>query len=68
MYKRQVTQRRREALGLDHAGYEPGTDRALDRRAARGGVSMAELQGLFIRFPDDPRAAVDAWAAEHGIV
>lgn len=67
-YVHTVTQRRREALGLDHAGYEPGTDRAVDRRAARGGVSMAELQGLFIRFPDDPRAAVDAWAAEHGIV
>lgn len=67
-YVHTVMQRRREALGLDHAGYEPGTDRAVDRRAARGGVSMAELQGLFIRFPDDPRAAVDAWAAEHGIV
>lgn len=32
--------------------------------AASGGVSMAELQGLFIRFPDDPRAAVDAFQIE----
>ncbi|PWN93260.1 hypothetical protein FA10DRAFT_263930 [Acaromyces ingoldii] len=32
--------------------------------ASRGGVSMAELQGLFIRFPDDPRAAVDAFRQE----
>lgn len=33
--------------------------------AAAGGVSMAELQGLFIRFPDDPRAAVEAFVAEN---
>lgn len=32
--------------------------------ASRGGVSMAELQGLFIRFPDDPRAAVEAFQRE----
>lgn len=31
--------------------------------AARGGVSMAELQGLFIQFPDDGRAAVAAFSA-----
>lgn len=29
--------------------------------AARGGVSMAELQGLFIQFPDDGPAAVEAF-------
>lgn len=33
--------------------------------AAVGGVSMAELQGLFIRFPDDPRAAVQAFLSEN---
>ena len=33
--------------------------------AASGGVSMAELQGLFIRFPDDPQAAVDAFVNEN---
>ncbi|SPC61810.1 related to BCS1 - mitochondrial protein of the AAA family of ATPases [Ustilago sp. UG-2017b] len=33
--------------------------------AALEGVSMAELQGLFIRFPDDPRAAVEAFVAEN---
>jgi chaperone BCS1 len=32
--------------------------------AARGGVSMAELQGLFIRYPDDPRAAVNAFQSQ----
>lgn len=34
------------------------------RAAASGGVSMAELQGLFIRFPDDPRAAIEAFRIE----
>ncbi|SPO27919.1 related to BCS1 - mitochondrial protein of the AAA family of ATPases [Ustilago trichophora] len=33
--------------------------------AAAGGVSMAELQGLFIRFPDDPKAAVEAFVTEN---
>ncbi|EPQ26424.1 uncharacterized protein PFL1_06072 [Pseudozyma flocculosa PF-1] len=33
--------------------------------AASGGVSMAELQGLFIRFPDDPRGAVEAFKLEN---
>ncbi|PWZ01156.1 hypothetical protein BCV70DRAFT_199523 [Testicularia cyperi] len=32
--------------------------------AASGGVSMAELQGLFIRFPDEPHAAVEAFVQE----
>ncbi|KAN0061938.1 Complex III assembly protein translocase and chaperone [Thecaphora frezii] len=32
--------------------------------AATGGVSMAELQGLFIRFPDDPRGAIEAFKLE----
>ena len=62
---RSATARRRMALGLDERGHEPGTQPAVTRRAARGGVSMAELQGLFIRFPDDPRAAVEAFAAEN---
>ena len=61
--------RRRRALGLDDSGrvLKKG-EKELEMRsairpmpAARGGVSMAELQGLFIRFPDDPRAAVDAF-------
>lgn len=33
--------------------------------SASGGVSMAELQGLFIRFPDDPRTAVEAFVSEN---
>lgn len=33
--------------------------------AASGGVSMAELQGLFIRFPDDPQAAAKAFMGEN---
>ncbi|PWN52524.1 hypothetical protein IE53DRAFT_385035 [Violaceomyces palustris] len=32
--------------------------------AASGGVSMAELQGLFIRFPDDPEGAIQAFEVE----
>lgn len=35
--------------------------------AARGGVSMAELQGLFIRFPDNPKDALDAFKEENGV-
>ena len=66
-YVDEVTKRRRHALGLDASGYDPGSNRTLDRRAARGGVSMAELQGLFIRYPDDPHVAVDAWAVEQGL-
>lgn len=62
-----VTSQRRAALGLDETGHVPGTDLRVDRRAARGGVSMAELQGLFIRYPDDPRQAVAAFAHEHGL-
>lgn len=65
VHVRSATARRRQALGLDERGHEPGTQPAVTRRAARGGVSMAELQGLFIRFPDDPRAAVEAFAVEN---
>ncbi|WFD38608.1 Complex III assembly protein translocase and chaperone [Malassezia japonica] len=69
-----ATRRRRAALHLDEDGHtreEPKEVRAArpgfwPRPAARGGVSMAELQGLFIRFPDDPHAAVRAFAEENG--
>lgn len=69
----QATQRRRAALHLDADGYAPGEGKEVraarsgfwPRPAARGGVSMAELQGLFIRFPDDPHAAVQAFAEEN---
>ena len=68
-----ATQRRRAALGLDAEGYAPGDHHEVraarhgfwPRPAARGGVSMAELQGLFIRFPDDPHAAVRAFGEEN---
>lgn len=59
--------RRRKQSGLNDAGRQPGDDEqtrvnaSSPLPAARGGVSMAELQGLFIRFPDDPRAAVEAF-------
>lgn len=63
--------RRRRALGLDDSGRVlVGGEKevVLEKQnairpmpAARGGVSMAELQGLFIRYPDDPRAALDAF-------
>ncbi|WFD25878.1 Complex III assembly protein translocase and chaperone [Malassezia nana] len=66
-YVRKATAQRRQALGLDERGHEPGTDPSVTRRAARGGVSMAELQGLFIRFPDDPHAAIEAFATENGL-
>lgn len=68
-----ATQRRRKALHLDKDGHAPDEPPAArtarpgfwPRPAARGGVSMAELQGLFIRFPDDPHAAVQAFAEEN---
>ncbi|UZJ57185.1 hypothetical protein CBS101457_006505 [Exobasidium rhododendri] len=65
--------RRRRACGLDDEG-RIALDKTGDgfksvrsasavrpRPAARGGVSMAELQGLFIRYPDDPKLAVAAF-------
>lgn len=60
-----ATQQRRQALGLDARGYEPGQGGPTSRCAARGGVSMAELQGLFVRFPDSPALAVEAFSREH---
>ncbi|CBQ68803.1 related to BCS1-mitochondrial protein of the AAA family of ATPases [Sporisorium reilianum SRZ2] len=54
---------RRSALGLGPDG-RPTNDVGSPEPAASGGVSMAELQGLFIRFPDDPRAAVEAFINE----
>jgi len=41
------------------------TSAAAPKPAARGGVSMAELQGLFIRFPGDVREAVRAFEEEN---
>ena len=55
--------RRRTRLGLDPSGRRESTGMG-PRPAASGGVSMAELQGLFIRFPDDPRAAIQAFQSE----
>lgn len=45
----------------------PTTTQRVNRPApaSSGGVSMAELQGLFIRFPDDPQAAVEAFVNEN---
>ncbi|WFD43181.1 Complex III assembly protein translocase and chaperone [Malassezia psittaci] len=68
-----ATQRRRAALHLDAEGYPAEYAKEVraarsgfwPRPAARGGVSMAELQGLFIHFPDDPMAAVRAFAEEN---
>ena len=70
----EATQRRRRALGLEPDGRakeapsqppQRGLPQFWPRPAARGGVSMAELQGLFIRFPDDPNSAVQAFAQEN---
>lgn len=68
--------RRRRALGLDDDGRFSAAELADEEEtriktsramriqpAARGGVSMAELQGLFIQNPDDGRAAVAAFQA-----
>ncbi|TKY89122.1 hypothetical protein EX895_001653 [Sporisorium graminicola] len=61
---------RRALLGLGPDGRrsrDVGASERADSRpapAASGGVSMAEIQGLFIRFPDGPRAAVEAFINE----
>ena len=63
--------RRRATLGLDPSGHAPvlaDEGKGFPLRmmpAASGGVSMAELQGLFIRFPDDPRGAIEAFRIEN---
>lgn len=70
---------RRKALGLDPSGRYLTTPSSASetplaaaqrvaigpRPPARGGVSMAELQGLFIRYPDDPQTAVKAFIEEN---
>lgn len=65
----EVTQRRRRVLRLNKDGLRedtaPGALPHWPQAAARGGVSMAELQGLFIRFADDPHGAVAAFAQEN---
>ncbi|KDN52584.1 hypothetical protein K437DRAFT_231915 [Tilletiaria anomala UBC 951] len=73
------SQRRRAVLGLDPSGRQrlakgdrdASKDASQQMRqtigpdpAASGGVSMAELQGLFIRFPEDPKAAIAAFKVE----
>lgn len=66
---------RRRELGLDDSGRFPrsqqqevpaaeapsmkGRTKATPLPAKRGGVSMAELQGLFIRYPADPKGAIE---------
>ena len=67
----QETARRRTLLGLDASGRPPRA--ALGARtnahppAAQGGVSMAELQGLFIRFPETPDEAIRVFTEESEI-
>ncbi|WFD35799.1 Complex III assembly protein translocase and chaperone [Malassezia cuniculi] len=64
-----VTARRRRALDLNEDGHQDESSTGMPphwpQAAARGGVSMAELQGLFIRFADDPHAAVEAFVHEN---
>ncbi|WFD31039.1 Complex III assembly protein translocase and chaperone [Malassezia sp. CBS 17886] len=74
-YVEGVTRQRRRALHLNADGYPDSSagmtgprGGPLPRPAARGGVSMAELQGLFIRFAEDPHAAVQAFGAENHFV
>ena len=56
----------RESAGKEDAPAKQGKKMTAlgPRPAAAGGVSMAELQGLFIRYPDDPRAALEAFKQE----
>lgn len=65
----EVTLRRRRVLQLNEAGHHEGSASGAlphwPKAAARGGVSMAELQGLFIRFADDPHGAVAAFEHEN---
>ncbi|KAK0548434.1 Complex III assembly protein translocase and chaperone [Tilletia horrida] len=62
------SERRREALGLDRATGRPINPSALaalrDWKLGRGGVSMAEVQGWFIREPESAAKACDAWEQE----
>ncbi len=74
-----VAKRRRQTLGLDASGrqrsgavgqeqqHQAGRTSIGPRAAAAGGVSMAELQGLFIRYPEDPRAALEAFKQESAV-
>ena len=65
----EVTLRRRRVLQLNETGHREGSASGAlphwPKAAARGGVSMAELQGLFIRFADDPHGAVAAFEHEN---
>ncbi|PWN20346.1 hypothetical protein BCV69DRAFT_260314, partial [Microstroma glucosiphilum] len=58
-----VSQLRRRELNLDPSGptvtARKSRTKAAPLPAKRGGMSMAELQGLFIRYPSDPRGAVE---------
>lgn len=64
----QETARRRALLGLDASGRPPLAALAARTNAhppaAQGGVSMAELQGLFIRFPEAPGEAIRVFEEE----
>ncbi|CAO1627041.1 unnamed protein product [Jaminaea pallidilutea] len=58
----QSAQRHQEADGEQRTARK--ATKATPLPAARGGVSMAELQGLFIRWPLDPSGAVREMEAE----
>ncbi|KAL9935645.1 hypothetical protein V8E36_005222 [Tilletia maclaganii] len=72
----QESARRREAAGLDPTtGLPPAASSPAAAAAGakgcpfrwnvgRGGVSMAEIQGLFIRVPESAQAACHAWLRE----
>jgi chaperone BCS1 len=71
------TKRRRKAAGLSEDGRLPAkamngqSDNTIKMNtieaAATGGVSMAELQGLFIQHPDDGRAAITTFCKVTGL-
>lgn len=68
----QVTHQRREALQLDADGFPPGENprdkpKHVGRFASKGGVSMAELQNLFVQFPEDAVAAVKFFAKDNDL-
>ena len=66
----EATRLRRQAMNLDPDGFpwnenpQHKPENVL-RRAAIGGVSMAELQGLLVRFAEDPFLAIQTFAKEN---
>lgn len=66
----EATRLRRQAMNLDPDGF-PWNENPQHKpenvlpRAAIGGVSMAELQGLLVRFAEDPFLAIQTFAKEN---